>query len=97
VLLGVLVVPVDLEFLPLRGPSSTETNVAPSFVIATTSPSSISCTRLVSRRNAAIDEARNISSSPMPTTSGHCRRAPTSISGCSRWMTTKAKCPSSCA
>src|ERR671932_587795 len=34
-------------------------NRAPSGVIATTSPSSISWTRRVSRRNAAIDEVRD--------------------------------------
>jgi hypothetical protein len=56
--------------------------VAPSGVIATTSPSSISCTRRVSRRNAAIEDAKNISPSPTPTTSGHWSRAPTRRLGC---------------
>ena len=40
----------------------------------------MNCTRRVSCRNAAIEEARNISPSPTPTTSGVWQRAPTSVS-----------------
>ena len=70
VLLGGLVVPVDLEFLALARSVLDREELRPVLVMATTSPSSISCTRLVCGRKAAIEEARNISS-PMPTTSGH--------------------------
>ena len=44
---------------------------------------------------AAIDEAMNISPSPIPTTSGVWQRTPTSSSGWSWWMTTNEKWPSS--
>ena len=56
----------------------------------------MNCTRRVSCRNAAIEEARNISPSPTPTTSGVWQRAPTSVPSWSRWMATIEKCPSSC-
>ena len=76
-------------------PSSTETKREPSGVIETTSPSSISWIERVSPMKAATIEARYISPSPTPTSSGHWCRAPTSSSGWSWWMTTKAKWPSS--
>ena len=46
-------------------------------------------------RKAAAFEARNISPSPIPTTSGVWWRAATSRSGWSWWMTTNVKWPSS--
>ena len=62
----------------------------PSEVIATISPSCTSWTRRVCERKAGIAEAMKLSPSPMPTTSGHSLRAPTSTPGVSADMATKA-------
>ncbi|HWC07976.1 MAG TPA: hypothetical protein VG458_02885, partial [Solirubrobacterales bacterium] len=55
--------------------------VVPARRLTTSSPVSSHCTRRVSERNADTSEARKFSPSPTPTTSGHSRRAPTSVSG----------------
>src|SRR4051795_9061186 len=68
-------------------------NCVPSGVMTTSSPFSMYWTLRVWARKAGIAEARNVSPSPRPTTSGHSLRAPTSTSGSSRRMATKAKWP----
>ena len=94
-LLGALVVPVELDGIVLdRGPVG-RAGTRAGGRIATMSPSPGNWTVRVSRRKAAAFEARNISPSPIPTTSGIWWRAPTSRPGWSWWMTTNAKCPSS--
>ena len=59
-------------------------------VTATISPSCTSWTLRVSDMNAGIAEAMKLSPSPSPTTSGHSLRAPTSTSGWSADIATKA-------
>jgi hypothetical protein len=59
-------------------------------VTATISPSCTSCTSRVSDMNAGIADAMKLSPSPSPTTSGHSLRAPTSTSGWSADIATKA-------
>ncbi len=54
------------------------------------SPSSSTTTLLVWARNAGIAEAKNISFSPTPTTSGHSLRVPTTMSGSSAEIAQKA-------
>ena len=83
-LYGALVVPVDLGHGRRRLRSRRRWR--PRAVIVTTWPSSRNCTRRVLDRNAAIDEARNISPSPTPTTSGVWQRTPTSSAGWSWWI-----------
>ena len=56
----------------------------------TISSFSISTALRVSARKAGIAEARKLSPSPTPTTSGHSLRAPTSSPGWSACMATKA-------
>ena len=53
-----------------------------------------SLTSRVCSRNATTSDATNVSPSPRPSTSGHCRRAPTIRSGCSGETTQNAKWPS---
>ena len=62
----------------------------PCGVMATISPSWTSCTLRVSDMKAGIAEAMKLSPSPRPTTSGHSLRAPTSTSGSSAVIATKA-------
>ena len=76
-------------------PSAAQRNLDPAGVMTAISPSLGNWTARVSVRKAAAFEARNASPSARPTTMGHCSRAPTSMSGWSRWMTTNAKWPSS--
>ena len=54
--------------------------VAPSAVTVTISPFSIVSASRVSARNAGMADATNVSSSPIPTISGHSWRAATSVS-----------------
>ena len=62
----------------------------PAGVTATISPSCTSWTLRVSDMNAGIADAMKLSPSPSPTTSGHSLRAPTSTSGSSADIATKA-------
>ncbi len=55
--------------------------IAPSGSMVTISSLSIWRTLRVCARNAGIAEARNVSSEPSPTISGHSFRAPTRSSG----------------
>jgi hypothetical protein len=64
--------------------------LTPEGSIVTISSFSIATARRVSARKAGIAEARKVSPSPTPATSGHSLRAPTSRSGLSACMATKA-------
>ena len=68
--LGAFVVPVELDGLVLGQGAIGVLEAAPSGRSSTISPSPGNCTLRVSRRNAAAFDARNISSEPIPTTSG---------------------------
>ena len=92
-LLGGLVVPVDLldrRAAPVAGEREDRDAVGAQTTI---SPFSMYWTVRVWARKAGTAEATNCSPSPLPTTSGHSLRAPTSVSGSSTLIATNAKWP----
>ena len=89
-LLGHLVVPRHDDLVALEGVAGGVDDVHGVGPTATISSSSMSLIRRVSPEKAVMEEARNVSPSPMPASSGHWWRVPTSMPGWSLCTAMKA-------